>query len=114
MIIEAFRFGLIVINGKRYTSDLKIYPDGTIMEFWVRKSGHKLCRDDIKDLIGRKPDVIVSGTGINGLMVPDEKLKAFLCEQEIQFFVEPNRKAIEIFNELSVRFKIGACFHLTC
>ncbi len=114
MIIEAFRFGLIVINGKRYTSDLKIYPNGTIKEAWVRKSGHKLSQIDIRDLIGWKPDAIVSGTGVNGLMKPDEKLKEFLYKQGIQFFAEPNRKAVEIFNDLSVRLRTGACFHLTC
>ncbi len=114
MVIEAFRFGLIVINGRRCTSDFKIYPDGAIVEPWVRKSGHKLSRDDIRDILDRKPDAIVSGTGINGLMVPDENLKEFLFEQGIQFFPEPNRKAVDIFNELSVRLRIAACFHLTC
>jgi len=114
MTIEAFGFGFLVISGKRYSSDLKIYPDGTILESWVRNRGHKLTSDDIGDIIGLQPDAIVSGTGVNGLMVPDEKLKKLLGEQGIQFFAEPNKKAIEIFNHLSVRVKTGACFHLTC
>ena len=114
MVIENFRFGLIVINGKKYKSDLKIYPDGAVIESWIRKSGHMLCIDDIRDIIDLKPDAIVSGTGVNGLMKLDKKMRKYLDELGIQFFAEPNQEAIEIFNDLSARVSTAACFHLTC
>lgn len=112
--IDSCSFGSIVINGKTYTSDLVIYPDGKIVEYWRRKKGHQLSRDDIVDLIESKPQVIIAGTGVSGRMVPDRGLEKDLSRLAIKFITAPNQKAIELFNELSPENRVGACFHLTC
>ena len=112
--IETCSFGLIVIDGKQYTSDLIIYPDGHVEDAWWRKSGHRLSVDDIGRLIESAPEVIVVGTGVNGLMKPEVGLKEFLSENGIELIPLPNQKAIPSFNELSSGKRVGACFHLTC
>ncbi len=113
-MIENCTFGVIVIDGKRYTSDLIIYPDGHIEDSWWRKSGHRLSSNDIDKLIKSEPEVIVAGTGISGLMKPERELEELLNNKNVMFIAEPNQKAMEIYNELSSKKKIGACFHLTC
>ncbi|RLI30667.1 hypothetical protein DRO48_02760, partial [Candidatus Bathyarchaeota archaeon] len=45
--IEAYGFGYIVVDGKRYTSDVIIFPD-RVMDGWWRKEGHRLYVDDLK------------------------------------------------------------------
>ena len=114
VIIETSSFGLIVIDGRQYTSDLMIYPDGQVKDSWWRKSGHSLSIGDIGELIEYEPEVIIAGTGVNGLMKPVKGLEEMLSEKDIEFVSVPNQKAIELFNELSSEKRVGACFHLTC
>jgi hypothetical protein len=114
MRIDDYSFGSLVINGKPYTSDLIIYPDGKIEEHWRRKRGHELCLDDIHGLIESAPDVIIAGTGVSGRVTSDEDFQKGLSALAIEFISAPNEKAIETFNELSPKKRVGACFHLTC
>jgi hypothetical protein len=112
--IETSSFGLMVINGKEYRSDLIVYPDGRVEDSWWRGSGHRLTADDITGLIESAPEVIIVGTGVNGMLKPAPGLAELLSEKEIELIPLPNQKAEECFNELSSEKKVGACFHLTC
>jgi len=113
-MIETCSFGTIVIDGKRYSSDLIIYPDNRVEDRWRRRSGHALSGDDIGRLIKSEPEVIIAGTGVSGMMKPERALEDLLRKKGIAFISEPNQKAMEIYNELSSTKKVGACFHLTC
>ena len=112
--IDSLAFGSIVINGKRYTSDLIIYPDGHVEDSWHRKSGHKLSSEDIKQLIESNPEVIIAGTGVNGRVKPERTLLELLLQKGIQFFPEKNQKAQKRYNQMGSEKRVGACFHLTC
>jgi hypothetical protein len=113
-MIESLSFGRIIINGEIYLSDLKIYPDARIEDKWRRKRGHKLTLEDMGDLITSDPDVIVVGTGMNGMMIPDKEIEGVLAQKGIKFMPAPNREAMKIYNKMKYRMKVGACFHLTC
>ena len=113
-MITSCSFGVIVIEGKQYTSDLIIYPDGHIEDSWYRRKGHTLSSDDISKLIESKPEVIIAGTGVSGLMKPEPGLDKLLFKKGIRFIAQPNQKAMKIYNELSSTKRVGACFHLTC
>jgi hypothetical protein len=114
MRIDIIAFGSIVIDGKKYTSDLIIYPDGRVATSWRRKRGHRLSSHDINGLIASQPEVIIVGTGVYGLVKPEKDLLKTLQKNGIEFFPARNKKAMELFNELSSEKRIGACFHLTC
>ncbi|MBL7176687.1 MAG: hypothetical protein ISS66_12755 [Desulfobacteraceae bacterium] len=113
-MIDTFSFGSIVIDGKKYMSDLVIFPNGNVVDSWRRKSGHRLSGDDIRTLIESEPDVIIAGTGVNGLVIPDKELEKILSQTGIDFIYAPNQKAIELYNDLITKKSVGACFHLTC
>ncbi|MFC1829133.1 Mth938-like domain-containing protein [Thermodesulfobacteriota bacterium] len=113
-MIDDCAFGRIVIDGKAYTSDLIIYPDGHIEDNWWRISGHRLSSGDIQKLIESGPDVIVAGKGVSGQMKPEKELENLLDKQNIKFIAESNQKAMESYNKLVSKGKVGACFHLTC
>ena len=66
-IIDSYRFGQIVIDGKKYTSDVIIFPD-SIKDNWWKKRGHELCLEDIAEVMAKNPEVLVVGTGASGLM----------------------------------------------
>lgn len=113
-MIESFAFGLIVINGTKYTSDLVIYPGGNVEDLWRRKNGHRLSAFDIDRLIKSEPEVVVSGAGINGRMKPEKQLESLLNKKGIKFISRPNQEAIQAYNSLLSKNRVGACFHLTC
>lgn len=112
--IEAYSFGNIVVDGKSYTKDIIIYPDGSILSPWWRRQGHVLTRDDLLELLAGSPEVIVCGTGAMGVMQPDAGLRKFLASANIEFIARKSSQAVEIYNDLSGIKKVGGCFHLTC
>ena len=81
-MIENYSFGQILINGKKYSSDLIIFKD-YIYDSWWRKEGHNLCIDDIKEIINKKPEVLIIGTGAYGLMKVSSDLIAYLKSKNI-------------------------------
>lgn len=114
-MIESTAFGVMTIDGRTYTSDLIIFPEGRVKDGWWRKRGHTLCVDDILDLLDSAPALIVAGTGTSGRMCPEANLAPFLAERGIEFIARPNSRAMEIYNDRSARGgSVGACFHLTC
>jgi hypothetical protein len=114
-MIESSAFGRMTIDGRAYTSDLFIYPDGHVKDGWWRRRGHALTVDDILTLVDAAPDLIVAGTGTSGRMRPEADLSPFLRERGIEFFAEPTPQAMDIYNQKVVAgLAVGACFHLTC
>lgn len=112
--IETYSFGRMIIEGREYDSDLIIYPDGSVRDGWERKDGHNLFLEDIEDLVETNPDMILAGTGSSGMMTPDPSISIELKKIGIDFRAAPSRIAAELYNELHMTEKIGACFHLTC
>jgi hypothetical protein len=93
-MIDSYKFGKIVINGKSYTSDLIIFPD-KIKENWIRKKGHQLYPEDIEDIVDYKPDVLIIGKGAYGFMKIPRKTKEFLESRNIDFLSFKTKKACD-------------------
>lgn len=113
-IIEAYTFGKMQINGRMYTSDLIIYPDGKIADSWWRAQGHVLEINDIKALVQTAPDLIIAGTGDSGLMRPAPALEKQLAARSIRLIIQPTAQAKDTYNDMKDTHRLGACFHLTC
>ena len=113
-MIEKHTFGSIQIDGKTYTTDTVIYPDGRVADNWWRRHGHQLMLEDIASLLKAEPDVIVIGTGIYGRMLPAPGLEQALSEQDIELVMAPTGEAISRFNDLHASRRTGGGFHLTC
>jgi hypothetical protein len=114
MRIQRVAFGSLVLDGRTYTSDLIIYPDGRVRDGWRRARGHRLSVEDIAGLVETAPDLIVAGTGVNGRVRPDPDLEERLTREGIRLHAWPNEKAATVFNERAGAERVGACFHLTC
>jgi len=112
-MIDSYDFGEVVINGKRYTLDVIIYPDRVKSDWW-RKEGHQLCIDDLEDALDQKPDVIVVGTGNPGLMRVLPETEKLIQAKKIKLIVQPTKEACKTYNRLSSSQKVIAMLHLTC
>lgn len=113
--IDSFSFGQIVIDGETITSDLVILPDGTIARDWWRQQSHILIPHDITILFDSAPAALIVGTGVNGLMRPDNSLILECTNRRIELKALPTAEAIAHYN--SIRYtgtRTGACFHITC
>jgi hypothetical protein len=112
-MIDSYEFGLIIINGKRYSSDVIIYPDKVKNDWW-RKEGHQLGVDDLEDVIEENPEVIVVGIGNPGLMRVLPETEKHIKSQGIKLIIQSTPDACKSYNQLSSSRKVIALLHLTC
>jgi len=111
--IDSYRFGEILINGQKYTTDVIIFPDSVISDRW-RKAGHELCRNDIDDVLKEKPQVLVVGSGASGLMKVLPEVEEITHKQGIELVVETTDKACDVYNRMCDSQFTVAVFHITC
>jgi len=112
-MIDSYKFGQIVIDGRRYDSDLIIYPDHIDSKWW-RKEGHLLKKSDLVDIVKFKPDILIIGTGNPGLLKVTDETVHYIKSKEISLIVEKTENACKIYNKLKENKIIIAALHLTC
>ena len=111
--IDSYQFGLIVVNGTEYNSDIIISPDG-VRDKWWRKTGHQLCLDDLDEVLPQSPDILVIGTGASGLMKVPLEVQRNIEARGIKIVMETTEKACQTYNQLCHSQKTMAAFHITC
>ncbi|MEM3458843.1 MAG: MTH938/NDUFAF3 family protein [Candidatus Bathyarchaeia archaeon] len=115
-MIESYEFGSIVINRKKYTKDLIIFPE-KILDNWWRKEGHMLNVEDLKEIFEQKtkPEMLVVGTGYYGIMKISPEVNDILKAQAIKLIAQPTKEACQTFNKfLGANKRVVGAFHLTC
>ena len=112
-MIDSYSFGSITVNGKRYGSDVIIYPQRVDSSWW-RKQGHNLCMEDLEEVLRYQPEVLVIGQGKPGLMKVTAEIVEQLNQRGIQVHTAPTAKAVKLYNQLSPGKKVVAALHLTC
>ncbi len=112
-IIDSYQFGLVVVSGQKYTSDVIIFPD-RVRDNWWRKTGHQLCLEDIAKVMTENPEVLVVGTGASGLMKVLPEVERGAEAQGIELIVESTDKACNIYNHICHSQRAVAALHLTC
>jgi len=114
MKIDNYSFGEIKIDGISYAADLIIYPD-RVADKWWRKEGHLLRLDDLKEVWPYKPEILIVGQGLPGLMKVDVAVVEYCTNNNINLISLPTADAVIKYNEL-IRKKplVIAALHLTC
>jgi len=106
-------YGIIVVSGKQYTSDVIIFPD-RVRDNWWRKTGHQLCLDDVAEVMAENPEVLVVGTGASDLMKVLPEVQQAVDARGIKLIAEPTSEACNIYNQLCHSQRTVAALHLTC
>ncbi|UCE15325.1 MAG: Mth938-like domain-containing protein [Candidatus Bathyarchaeota archaeon] len=113
-MIDSYDFGQIVINGRRYTSDVIVFPD-RVRDSWWRREGHQLHVKDIEEAVQEeKPEVLVVGTGHSGLMKVLPETEKYLKSKGIELIAQSTREACKTFNRIVKSKRVIAALHLTC
>lgn len=114
MRIDNYSFGNIKIDGIEYRSDVIIYPD-RVDDKWWRLEGHLLKPDDLKEVWTCKPEILIVGQGLPGLMKVAPSLIEHCKDNKIDLIALPTADAVSRFNELaSKKPLVIAALHLTC
>lgn len=112
MQIDSYRFGEIVVGGKKYTDDLIILPERVLS--WWRKRGHAVEAADLKEVVEAKPEILVIGTGAYGAVRVPPEVSEFLSLKGITLIALPSPQACEKYNQLCPKHHLAAAIHLTC
>ena len=116
--INSYNFGFIVIDGKQYTSDVVISPDGTVKEREPSKGrvgSHHIGCSEIESINMGQPDAIVVGTGASGLATLSSEAEVYLHQVNSNLIILPTPQAIQKFNKLAEEGKrVAALIHVTC
>lgn len=116
--IDSFRFGAIVINGKKHKHDVLIFPDGTVLErkrgFW-RLGSHSIKKEEVGELIEANPDAVVIGTGAWSRAKLDSGAESALRKAKMEMITLPSSEAVQKYNEQVREGKrVAALVHITC
>jgi len=127
MLIDFYDFGRIKIDGKFYERDVVIFPD-RVFSPWIKKTGHYIDAEElslIPDLLKDNPELVIIGTGYDGVMRVAPDVEEFFRTNPVRNEVSNGTKGIEViiqktidawktYNETSKNKKVVALFHLTC
>ena len=112
-MIESYDFGRIIINGRKFASDVVIFRDRVDGNWW-RKERHLLSVEDVREIVDTKPEILVVGTGFSGLMKIQPETEEYLRSSGIELMAAKTEKACQIYNDLSRSRRVVAALHLTC
>lgn len=111
--IEGCRFGLVVIDGRRYTRDVVILPERVIPDWW-REEGHALAVADLRSLLEDLPQVLVVGLGHMARMRVLPETADWLATRGVELVSANTPVACEAYNRLRLERRVAAALHLTC
>lgn len=132
-MIEEYRFGLIIIDGKTYNHDVEVrwiekksphdaQPKPSEVLEWNREDSHIVEVGDVERALEKNPDTIVIGTGESGLVEINEEAQDAITSKRVKLIVNPTEEAIKTFNiinedseeEEGKQRRVIGLFHLTC
>ncbi len=112
-MIQAYRFGRIVIDDDVYNRDVIIFPD-RVRPNWWRRAGHSLAIEDLVEVLEGDPEVIILGRGVFGRMKVADDVREWISDRGIELVVFRTEGAIKAYNELRERRRVIAALHLSC
>jgi len=112
-MIDGYDFGEVTIDGKTYHHDVIIYKD-KVDDSWRRTEGHRLSLSDVVQILDKKPEILIIGTGADGVMAVPEKVKAEIEAKGVKVIAKRTCDACEEYNKLVPSKNVVAALHLTC
>jgi len=120
-MIEEYKFGSIIIDGKTYDYDVEVRWTGEVLKWW-RGESHVIDVEDVKRAVEQNPDTIIIGTGESGVARVTEEAQKFIKEKGIKLIIDLTEQATKTFNirkeeseeEEGKQEKVIGLFHLTC
>ena len=110
--ITRFSFGRMVVDGKRFESDLAIFADGRV-ERWHARINHSIELRDILALLDGPVSKLIIGVGTDRKCAVSDEIMTHAAARAIEVHILDTYEAVKLFNA-SEKQGLAACFHLTC
>jgi len=112
-MIDSYTFGTFIIDGKRFDSNVKIIQDkATKCRYF---ENHIIELNDFVDMVDKKPEYIIIGTGESGVIRVPEEIREYIEKAGIKLIMEKTGDACDIYNSLIKKKKrVCALLHNTC
>jgi hypothetical protein len=111
-MIDRYRFGSIVIDGKEYTHDVIV--SGHEVRSWRRNASHEVTVNDVEPILEEKPKLVIFGTGESGVCNVFSETIEYLEKQGIKVLTFQTPEAVKEFNQRLKEAGVVGAFHLTC
>ena len=115
--ISNLSWGRLEVEGHGSFKDAKLFPGGAREWDW-RESGtnHRpgIQPDDVEELLDRGATVLVLSTGMHGRLLVSFEATKLLEARNVTYHQLKTERAIELYNELREKEKVGGLFHTTC
>ena len=116
--IDSFNFGFIVVDNKQYAYDVIILPDGTVKERDSSKGrlgSHSIASSEIEALTRLEPDMILIGTGVEGMARLAHDAEFYLLKPDLNLTLLPSPQIVKKYNQyIDDGEKVAALIHVTC
>lgn len=112
-MIDAFRFGEMIIDGRCYRTDIVLYPDH-VEALWERCEQHVVKIADMRKILLLRPEYLLIGAGQPGLLHVLWETQEYILQQGIQLVTVPTENAIRLYNRIYDKCLIIGAFHLGC
>ncbi len=99
-----------------FTRDLILCKDW-FCPVWSRKDSHKLQYCDLEHPLSyMKPNILVVGTGLNGILRISDEFKNTIKDLGIDIYVDKTPVSVTIYNRLSdyKNMQVMGAFHISC
>ncbi len=117
--IDSCEFGSITIDGRKYGQVLVIgdqveeRDDKKLRELF--KTTHRVGEWETARLLSNNPEIVVIGTGQEGVLAVDEATAQKLNDAVDRLIILPTPSAVETYNKLIKENKpVNALIHTTC
>ena len=117
--IDSVGWGKIEVNDQGFQQVLII--EGQVFERDSEKlrqffdTSHKIGDWEIEELFRGDPEAIIIGTGWDGVLQPDEKIKKKSEKLGVELIILKTPPAVEEYNRLAEEGKkVNALIHTTC
>lgn len=117
--IDKVEWGKMEIKGKKYGQVLiigdQVFERDSEKLHQLFGTTHQIGDWEVEELLREKPEVIVIGTGWEGILEVSEEIRAKSEELEIEIKTLRTLEAVEEFNRLVAEGKkVNALIHTTC
>ncbi len=120
-MIEEYRFGLIIIDGRKYENDVEVRWTEEVLPLKFREK-HIIDVEEVERVVEQNPETIIIGTGESGMANVSEEAIDFIKEKGIELIIDKTEEAIKTFNvmneesleEEGKQRRVAGLFHITC
>lgn len=117
--INSTEFGSITIDNKKYSQVIIVGKKVYEREYDKLKkqfdTSHKIGDWELEELLSENPEIIIIGTGQDGVLVVDEEIINLIKKKGVKLIMEKTPQAIVVYNNYCLDGKrINALIHTTC